>query len=105
QAEDGIRDGHVTGVQTCALPIWSARPHCGGKLERVDVKTKLRTMLLAAAGVLGSVAVAHAQPAPDPAPAPAAPVPPPPSPAAERAEARRAGKRCRRRRGPDRVQQ
>src|SRR5690625_7213900 len=21
QAEDGIRDGHVTGVQTCALPI------------------------------------------------------------------------------------
>src|SRR5215510_11084421 len=24
QAEDGIRDGHVTGVQTCALPI-SAR--------------------------------------------------------------------------------
>src|SRR5690625_7971083 len=24
QAEDGIRDGHVTGVQTCALPI------CGG---------------------------------------------------------------------------
>src|SRR5439155_7140808 len=28
QAEDGIRDGHVTGVQTCALPIsseWQAR--------------------------------------------------------------------------------
>src|SRR6266508_5742269 len=24
QAEDGIRDGHVTGVQTCALPIF---PH------------------------------------------------------------------------------
>src|SRR5438876_4281073 len=23
QAEDGIRDGRVTGVQTCALPIWS----------------------------------------------------------------------------------
>src|SRR6266568_1130677 len=23
QAEDGIRDGTVTGVQTCALPIWS----------------------------------------------------------------------------------
>src|SRR5207253_6961838 len=21
QSEDGIRDGHVTGVQTCALPI------------------------------------------------------------------------------------
>src|SRR5690606_39968355 len=24
QAEDGIRDFHVTGVQTCALPIWSS---------------------------------------------------------------------------------
>src|SRR5207302_8026095 len=24
QAEDGIRDFHVTGVQTCALPIFSA---------------------------------------------------------------------------------
>ena len=23
QAEDGIRDDLVTGVQTCALPIWS----------------------------------------------------------------------------------
>src|SRR6266511_3572400 len=26
QAEDGIRDFHVTGVQTCALPIWGIRP-------------------------------------------------------------------------------
>src|SRR5690625_7021041 len=26
QAEDGIRDGHVTGVQTCALPISSSAP-------------------------------------------------------------------------------
>src|SRR5690625_4642051 len=25
QAEDGIRDGHVTGVQTCALPIFPLR--------------------------------------------------------------------------------
>src|SRR6266702_6107041 len=25
QAEDGLRDGHVTGVQTCALPISSRR--------------------------------------------------------------------------------
>src|SRR3984893_12661445 len=24
QAEDGIRDGHVTGVQTCALPIFES---------------------------------------------------------------------------------
>src|SRR6266487_5459577 len=26
QAEDGIRDGRVTGVQTCALPISRTRP-------------------------------------------------------------------------------
>src|SRR5690606_39421054 len=26
QAEDGIRDSHVTGVQTCALPISSVPP-------------------------------------------------------------------------------
>src|SRR5437870_10373716 len=26
QAEDGIRDGHVTGVQTCALPICASSP-------------------------------------------------------------------------------
>src|SRR5256885_12282687 len=26
QAEDGIRDYKVTGVQTCALPICSSRP-------------------------------------------------------------------------------
>src|SRR5215475_14813993 len=29
QAEDGIRDFHVTGVQTCALPIYA-----GGHLDR-----------------------------------------------------------------------
>src|SRR5439155_3771803 len=38
QAEDGIRDGHVTGVQTCALPIcrrrrflWRLSGAAGGK--------------------------------------------------------------------------
>src|SRR5439155_9994399 len=31
QAEDGIRDGHVNGVQTCALPI-SRRPRPQGAL-------------------------------------------------------------------------
>src|SRR5207302_4986285 len=28
QAEDGIRDFHVTGVQTCALPISLTQTHC-----------------------------------------------------------------------------
>src|SRR3989441_11178887 len=34
QAEDGIRDKLVTGVQTCALPIYSANAaHGGNSLE------------------------------------------------------------------------
>ena len=30
QAEDGIRDYDVTGVQTCALPIWNEREEASG---------------------------------------------------------------------------
>src|SRR5690606_40133960 len=33
QAEDGIRDFHVTGVQTCALPIYL---HALGRQRRID---------------------------------------------------------------------
>src|SRR5690606_40247293 len=39
QAEDGIRDFHVTGVQTCALPIsyFNDENHETGKLQtRID---------------------------------------------------------------------
>src|SRR5207237_7588518 len=32
QAEDGIRDSSVTGVQTCALPIF----HCGEEVDPYD---------------------------------------------------------------------
>src|SRR5439155_5537814 len=35
QAEDGIRDGHVTGVQTCALPI-SETELTGFKIEQLE---------------------------------------------------------------------
>src|SRR2546430_12607605 len=35
QAEDGIRDLTVTGVQTCALPIYSQPPTGGPARERV----------------------------------------------------------------------
>src|SRR5207253_5065803 len=34
QAEDGIRDGHVTGVQTCALPICKVRTMTRSVVER-----------------------------------------------------------------------
>src|SRR5207245_8005077 len=47
QAEDGIRDATVTGVQTCALPISrlgaceaqrrGVRPSCGTSLKRMPV--------------------------------------------------------------------
>src|SRR5947209_16018903 len=33
QAEDGIRDIGVTGVQTCALPIFRARSQMRGAVE------------------------------------------------------------------------
>src|SRR5690554_7227004 len=42
QAEDGIRDADVTGVQTCALPIWivlsvaGKAPRTGGAADHVE---------------------------------------------------------------------
>src|SRR5439155_3353401 len=40
QAEDGIRDGHVTGVQTCALPIFEVThergPNTSGSWVWID---------------------------------------------------------------------
>src|SRR5690606_39661270 len=41
QAEDGIRDFHVTGVQTCALPIYR-RPGPPRGQGRLDVPRPLR---------------------------------------------------------------
>src|SRR5690606_7573743 len=44
QAEDGIRDFHVTGVQTCALPISSANPMISVyRRPRVAANTKYFT--------------------------------------------------------------
>src|SRR5204862_4750279 len=37
QAEDGIRDLYVTGVQTCALPIWAHRSFVDGTRPVVRV--------------------------------------------------------------------
>src|SRR5207253_8696980 len=34
-AEDGIRDGHVTGVQTCALPIFGPSATIWNTADRV----------------------------------------------------------------------
>src|SRR5688500_20295469 len=40
QAEDGIRDYKVTGVQTCALPIWFLKPQ-----TRENASTKVNQTL------------------------------------------------------------
>src|SRR5439155_7904382 len=53
QAEDGIRDGHVTGVQTCALPILSAqvRTRVVGR-PRASTPTRLcQNVLVATAAI------------------------------------------------------
>src|SRR5690606_35558552 len=60
QAEDGIRDFHVTGVQTCALPIWTrgeprtehekvlAGPDNGGRVRGGTVSGRKSAMSLTA---------------------------------------------------------
>src|SRR5207253_6569359 len=45
QAEDGIRDGHVTGVQTCALPI-SARPGARGEIAAPGDEDAVRVLVV-----------------------------------------------------------
>src|SRR5690606_39866953 len=40
QAEDGILYFHVTGVQTCALPIWLARRRRVGDRRRLEARGK-----------------------------------------------------------------
>src|SRR5260370_28161994 len=42
QAEDGIRDSSVTGVQTCALPIYPCRRHRRQELRFAHVFRDLR---------------------------------------------------------------
>src|SRR5690349_2013865 len=56
QAEDGIRDLYVTGVQTCALPI-SADSGLGYLLQQSSLllQTSRVFVVLAVFGVLGGV--------------------------------------------------
>src|SRR5689334_24489404 len=42
QAEDGIRDGTVTGVQTCALPIYFGPPRSYDHPERSPQRVRSR---------------------------------------------------------------
>src|SRR5690606_40438499 len=85
QAEDGIRDFHVTGVQTCALPILKLRATLW---ERVAAMT---LGLLIAVGL--TVAMAHSRLTE------AGVVTG--EPASHRSEERRVGKECRDRGPPN----
>src|SRR5690606_39961138 len=64
QAEDGIRDFHVTGVQTCALPIYSIVALSSGRLPsgiaviRIS-GTATRDAVTSICGVLPSPRMAH----------------------------------------------
>src|SRR2546428_1743361 len=90
QAEDGIRDLIVTGVQTCALPIWvvanrADRPYVGGRgRDWVKVKRQrsVDCVVVGLAGELATprlvLALRHA----------------------DRSEERRVGKECRSRWSP-----
>src|SRR5436305_9268121 len=51
QAEDGIRDADVTGVQTCALPIWIL-DHLGHGLGRSGDRTAERHGIASRPGTL-----------------------------------------------------
>src|SRR3712207_9029693 len=86
QAEDGIRDIGVTGVQTCALPIWPARRRAR---RRAGTAARRRPAPGRAAACRQSSRAA----------APAGWHPPPP--AAARSEERRVGEECRYLGAPD----
>src|SRR5207253_8654067 len=81
QAEDGIRDGHVTGVQTCALPIYRSRR------TRSSARTRPGRRRETAGRILrrGACRAAHR----------------PPPCARSRSEERRVGKECRSRWAPE----
>src|SRR5690606_40541073 len=56
QAEDGIRDFHVTGVQTCALPIsgvlaFSANGNATFDVPRYDVKVDVQDLFFGEEGI------------------------------------------------------
>src|SRR2546430_5349279 len=88
QAEDGIRDLTVTGVQTCALPIFS---DFAGVLDSASLAHMEAVITEVRAKTRGEIAVVTLS---DIADRPAADV------ALERSEERRVGKECRSRWSP-----
>src|SRR5205085_3855653 len=92
QAEDGIRDLTVTGVQTCALPIWVHRlDEVGPAQVEQPGLVCLDETLLEGVEVEGREARLLPRGPPDVADE-------------HRSEERRVGKECRARGGPDHVE-
>src|SRR5262249_57948568 len=83
QAEDGIRDWSVTGVQTCALPISSTRRNASSIASRAAADGAMAgRKTRVASGWAGSPSISR-------------------SPRRLRSEERRVGKECRSRGAPD----
>src|SRR5256885_12497407 len=62
QAEDGIRDYKVTGVQTCALPILKRVHHSDEREQRDQKRANLHLwMVIMKAGVDDLSEILHAQ--------------------------------------------
>src|SRR5699024_11993270 len=60
QAEDGIRDRNVTGVQTCALPIWAIAStvivSVWRKQTRLGIRKLISSLANGAESALGMIA-------------------------------------------------
>src|SRR5690606_40817721 len=54
QADDGIRDFHVTGVQTCALPILAFRKKIGSNIEIASTLSNLGRLKLTAGDLVAA---------------------------------------------------
>src|SRR5256714_3371087 len=92
QAEDGIRDKLVTGVQTCALPISTV----ADQLKRRSQQVKTEVIM----DRLASIGAAMVPPATPPTTNFIPDFAPPASMIAYRSEERRVGKECRSRWSP-----
>src|SRR5690606_39350381 len=74
QAEDGIRDFHVTGVQTCALPIWPSGPCTGSTTTATETATDSSSTPLAprtasstrGGRIPGTASASRTEPSPSP---------------------------------------
>src|SRR5690606_39983051 len=96
QAEDGIRDFHVTGVQTCALPISDGSLNFG--ILFATTTTSEGSFMLTTClpfGSIGTVSVLDSESRI------LRPLPSTVVISASRSEERRVGKECRSRRAPD----